>query len=183
MPGGTPAERRRCRRGHDRDVMTAAAALDLLRLLRSAGTEVWVDGGWGVDALLGEQTRPHADLDVVVPVADVPLLRQLLADGGFAVLRDWLPTALAVRHPDGREVDLHPVTPTADGGGDQELFAPDPPFHYGPPVTGHLGGEQVLCVSAETQLRAHVGYEPQPEDRADVHAIAERFGLPLPQGY
>jgi lincosamide nucleotidyltransferase A/C/D/E len=163
--------------------MPASTALELLRLFERAGIEVWVDGGWGVDALLGEQTRPHADLDVVVPVDDVPRARQLLSDAGFAVLREWLPTALAVRHPDGREVDLHPVTPTADGGGDQELFAPDPPFHYGPPATGHLDGVEVSCVSAESQLRAHQGYEPQPEDRADVLALATRFGLPLPDGY
>ncbi|TXR56801.1 nucleotidyltransferase domain-containing protein [Quadrisphaera setariae] len=163
--------------------MTASTALDLLRLFERAGIEVWVDGGWGVDALLGEQTRPHADLDVVVLVADVPRARELLAEAGFAILREWLPTALAVRHPDGREVDLHPVTPTADGGGDQELFAPDPPFHYGPPSTGHLDGVEVACVSAESQLRAHQGYEPQPEDRADVLALATRFGLPLPEAY
>ncbi len=29
---------------------------------------VWLDGGWGVDALLGEQGRPHDDVDVVVPL-------------------------------------------------------------------------------------------------------------------
>lgn len=82
-----------------------------------------------------------------------------------------------------REVDLHPVTPTPDGGGNQELFAPDPPFRYGPPTTGLLNGEEVLCVSAETQLRAHVGYEPQPEDRADVIALATQFALPRPEGH
>lgn len=163
--------------------MTAATALDLLRLFQSTGIEVWVDGGWGVDALLGEQTRPHADLDVVLSCDDVPRARQLLADAGFVVLREWLPTALAVRHPDGREVDLHPVAPTDDGGGDQALPAPGPPFHYGPPATGLLDGVEVVCVSAESQLRAHEGYEPQPEDRADVLALATRFGLPLPEGY
>ncbi|MEH3078052.1 MAG: hypothetical protein PGN11_15540 [Quadrisphaera sp.] len=41
----------------------------------------------------------------------------------------------------------------------------------------------MACVSAESQLRAHQGYEPQPEDRADVLALATRFGLPLPAGY
>ncbi|WP_180358010.1 nucleotidyltransferase domain-containing protein [Streptomyces sp. NP160] len=163
--------------------MTASAALGLLRLFERGGIKLWVDGGWGVDALLGEQTRPHADLDVVLPVTDVPRARRLLSDAGFAVLREWLPTALAVRHPDGREVDLHPVTPTADGGGDQELFPPDPPFHHGPPTTGLLDGVEVLCVSAESQLRAHLGYEPQPEDRADALALASRSGLTLPDGY
>ena len=163
--------------------MSAQTALDLLRALQGAGVDAWVDGGWGVDALLGQQTRPHADLDVVISATDVPLGQQVLSDAGFTVLRAWLPTALAMRHPDGREVDLHPVTPTDDGGGDQQLFPPNPPFHYGPPVTGLLHGVQVLCVSAETQLRAHLGYEPQPEDRADVLALATRFGLPVPEGY
>ncbi|WP_445256595.1 hypothetical protein [Nocardioides aurantiacus] len=31
------------------------------------------------------------------------------------MLRDWLPAALALRDPGGREVDLHPVDPTPDG--------------------------------------------------------------------
>ncbi|WP_170131694.1 nucleotidyltransferase domain-containing protein [Quadrisphaera granulorum] len=163
--------------------MSAAVALDLLRMLRGAGIDAWVDGGWGVDALLGEQTRPHADLDIVLPATHLARAREVLSGAGFVALREWLPTALAMRHPDGREVDLHPVTPTADGGGDQELFAPDPPFHYGPPTTGFLDGQGVPCVSAETQLRAHMGYEPQPEDRADVVALAARFALPRPEGY
>lgn len=30
--------------------------------LTAAGIRVWVDGGWGVDALVGRQTRHHDDL-------------------------------------------------------------------------------------------------------------------------
>src|SRR5919201_6639891 len=29
--------------------------------------KVWLDRGWGLDALLGEQTRPHDDLDLAIP--------------------------------------------------------------------------------------------------------------------
>ena len=36
---------------------------------------VWIDGGWGVDALAREQTRPHEDLDIALRHADVPKLR------------------------------------------------------------------------------------------------------------
>lgn len=32
-----------------------------------AGFEVGVGGGWAVDALLGHQTRDHADLDIALP--------------------------------------------------------------------------------------------------------------------
>jgi lincosamide nucleotidyltransferase A/C/D/E len=167
----------------DHSVMTATSVVELLRLLEVAGVFPWVDGGWGVDALLGHQTRPHADLDIVIPESAVPAVREALTAVGFTVLRNWLPTALAMRHADGREVDLHPITPTEDGGGEQRLFPPEPPFHYDAPTTGVINGTQVTCVDAATQLRAHVGYHPQPQDHADVVALATRFRLPLPPGY
>jgi lincosamide nucleotidyltransferase A/C/D/E len=41
--------------------------LEVLDILDADGVMHWLDGGWGVDALLGVQTRPHADLDLAVP--------------------------------------------------------------------------------------------------------------------
>ncbi len=41
--------------------MTSADLIDLLRWLKEASIEVWLDGGWGVDALLDTQTREHKD--------------------------------------------------------------------------------------------------------------------------
>jgi len=38
--------------------MNIADVIDLYTQLENLGIEVWLDGGWGVDALLGEQTRP-----------------------------------------------------------------------------------------------------------------------------
>ncbi len=58
--------------------MTAADVIDLYAQLGDLGIQVWIDGGWGVDALLGEQTRPHGDLDIVIQQEDVPRLRELL---------------------------------------------------------------------------------------------------------
>lgn len=43
-------------------MMSAERVLDLLDLLVDRGLDVWVDGGWGVDALAGRQTREHGDL-------------------------------------------------------------------------------------------------------------------------
>uniref|UniRef100_UPI003F87D29B nucleotidyltransferase domain-containing protein n=1 Tax=Actinosynnema sp. TaxID=1872144 RepID=UPI003F87D29B len=43
-----------------------ADVLAVLDLAEAAGARLWIDGGWGVDALLGERTRRHGDLDVVV---------------------------------------------------------------------------------------------------------------------
>ena len=166
--------------------MTAAAAVQVLELLERAQVQAWVDGGWGVDALLGRQTRPHGDLDLVIPAADVVAAHAALTGAGFTVTRDLLPTAIAYVHQDGREVDLHPVRPTPDGGGDQDLsgdqnLVTDRPFHYGPPIDGWIAGAQVLCVDGETQLRAHSGYVPDAEDLADVAALVEHLGSDLPE--
>src|SRR5260221_13746165 len=51
----------------------------LLDLFAGRGIHVWLEGGWGVDALLGEQIREHDDVDLVVDVADLPQLSELLA--------------------------------------------------------------------------------------------------------
>lgn len=37
--------------------------INLYQRLLDAGIPIWLDGGWGVDALLEEQTRIHDDLD------------------------------------------------------------------------------------------------------------------------
>lgn len=47
-------------------VTAAADVLTVLDLADAAGARVWLDGGWGVDVLLGVQTGQHGDLDVAV---------------------------------------------------------------------------------------------------------------------
>lgn len=44
--------------------MISEDVLALYTALHELGIQIWIDGGWGVDALLGEQTRPHQDLDI-----------------------------------------------------------------------------------------------------------------------
>ena len=152
---------------------------ELLDAFDEIAVHYWLDGGWGVDCLLGAQSRVHGDLDVVLPRSDVHRVRALLVSRGFGVVRDWLPTTLAVRDGQGREVDLHPVDLTADGGGDQTL-RDGAIWHYAPPVEGSINGRSIRCASAEQQLLMHQGYEPRPIDHLDVRRIAERFCLPAP---
>jgi lincosamide nucleotidyltransferase A/C/D/E len=157
--------------------------LEVLDLLADAGATAWVDGGWGVDALLGEATRPHSDLDLVVLLDQLDLVREALSRAGFTtVLRDWLPAALAVADGTGREIDLHPVTGSAGNGGHQ-LLPDGEPFPYPPPVTGGIGGREVLCVDAETQVRCHLGYQPTAKDRQDMAKLHARTAVALPEEY
>ena len=160
----------------------AADVLDLLRALDEQDVHYWLDGGWGVDCLLGEQSRLHDDLDLVVPRPDLDRVRALLVSFRYQVIRDWLPMTIAFRDESGRVVDLHPIDPTADGGGDQ-ILNDDETWHYAPPVDGSIQGRSIRCSSAEDQLLMHLGYEPRPVDFADVRRIAERFGLRAPSPF
>jgi len=55
--------------------------------LRILGVEIWIDGGWGVDALLGEQSRSHQDLDIAIEEKDVPKLKEMLCGRGYKEIR------------------------------------------------------------------------------------------------
>src|SRR2546429_5657575 len=63
--------------------MSGDAVVQLMRLFDQSGIDVVVDGGWGVDALLGEQTRSHNDLDIALQHKDLPKLRELLEVQGY----------------------------------------------------------------------------------------------------
>jgi lincosamide nucleotidyltransferase A/C/D/E len=83
---------------------------DLIRLyteLEKLGITIWIDGGWGVDALLGVQTRPHSDLDIAIEQRNAPALYEFLAARGFREIkreREWN-FVLSDQH--GREIDVH----------------------------------------------------------------------------
>jgi lincosamide nucleotidyltransferase A/C/D/E len=178
-------------RAHDRTVaryssrmQTALDVLAILDRLAAAGVRCWLDGGWGVDALLGVQTRAHDDLDLVVAAEQLPALYAALALDDYALAEDALPTRAVLRAPPDRRVDLHPVAFDA-AGGTQQL--PDGASFRYPPEGFHgrgvIAGRAIACLTAKVQLLCHTGYEPDADDRHDVQALCARFGLALPAGY
>lgn len=68
---------------HKKTLMTAQDVVAILRLFEQNGIADIVDGGWGVEALLGKQTRPHNDLDIALSHNDVPKARELLVARGY----------------------------------------------------------------------------------------------------
>jgi lincosamide nucleotidyltransferase A/C/D/E len=161
---------------------------EILDRLALYGIEVWVDGGWGVDALLGEQSRVHDDLDLVIARGDCSLAQEGLAALGFewaADIEPGLPARLALRDPDDRRVDLHPVVFDDAGNGWQEL--PDGDWGCysaeGLRGVGSIAQRRVRCLTPELQVRHHLGYEPDPDDHHDMRRLAERFQLHLPSPY
>jgi lincosamide nucleotidyltransferase A/C/D/E len=165
--------------------MRAADVLMVLDLLEGAGLVVWLDGGWGVDALVGVQSRPHQDLDLAIARDDRPAAQAALAAAGFE--RDptavpGLPARVLLADGHGRQVDLHLLVFDAHGDGWQEV-GEDAWGAYPAEdltATGVVGGRRVRCTSAPLQVRHHLGYPLTGTDRHDLRLLAERFGVAVP---
>jgi len=65
-------------------VITESDACEIIQLAMKAGIGVRLDGGWGIDALIGRQTRPHDDIDLFVQRKDAERFVNLIAAEGFA---------------------------------------------------------------------------------------------------
>lgn len=166
--------------------MQEREVLGVIAALKEADLQVWIDGGWGVDALLREVTRPHEDLDLVVELTALPQVFERLAALGFSVQEDLSPVRVVLSSSDGRQIDLHPVTFDEDGTGWQVGASPDGsdcPYPADGFAVGGILGEAVPCLSAELQLEHHSGYEPRDRDRKDMASLADRFGLELPSSF
>jgi lincosamide nucleotidyltransferase A/C/D/E len=163
--------------------LTADDVVDIID--RLAGIDVWVDGGWGVDALVGEQTREHDDLDLVVSWDDLERVRTVLSEFDYRVDPPELPAFYVLVDPTGRRVDLHLVVFDEDGNGWQQLRKDDAWGLYpaqGLRGEGIIGGRRVRCLTPELQLKHHLGYEWDENDRHDLALLSARFGIPLPPG-
>lgn len=143
--------------------------IDVLSALANAGCRVWVAGGWGVDALVGEQTREHRDLDLAIDARCEAEALATLGALGYAIETDRRPARVELAATGARWVDLHPVHFAADGHG-RQADGEGGSFEYPPGcfTTGRIGDRQVPCLTAEQQLRFRTGYELRDVDRHDI---------------
>lgn len=183
--------------------MTAEDVVDLYSGLLARSVRLWMDGGWGVDALLGRQTRPHKDFDAIAAFEDLPALTRFLSERGFALKliwdeNRWAPcpeppplvgrerraaeaaTAFVLEDGSGRELDFHLVRL-----GEHGLWTPDwDTDHVFPPEAfsgaGVVGGTRVRCLSAKMQMRTHAGYALKESDLHDLRLLHDRFGVDYP---
>jgi lincosamide nucleotidyltransferase A/C/D/E len=166
--------------------MTEADLCAFLDLSASLGVELWLDGGWAVDAWLGGQTRPHADVDIVIESRDLSTLVEALRERGYDdVPRDdtraW---NFVLGDGDGHLVDFHVIDLGPDGTG---IYGPPPPEFIFPAdsltaVTG-LCGRKVRAIPPHRLVEFHTGYEPDADDQADVLALCDRFDIAVPPQY
>ncbi len=161
--------------------MKAETVVELLKLFGENKIDTVIDGGWGVDALLGEQTRYHEDLDIAIPHKDVPKLRELLTERGFKDVPrdDTRDCNFVLGDRLGNSVDIHSYT--FDEQGNNIYGVAYLPEHF--TGVGLINGYPVKCISAEWMVKFHTGYELDENDFLDTLALCKRFDIALPEEY
>ena len=161
--------------------MTANDVIEIVQLLNQNDIDVIVDGGWGVEALLGEQTRTHDDLDVAVQHKDVAKIRALLEARGYKDIPrdDTRECNFVLVDDDGHLIDIHSYTFDSAG---KIVFGVEYPYES-LNGTGFINGYPVKCISPEWMVKFHTGYELDENDCHDVKLLCQRFGIEIPKEY
>jgi len=168
--------------------ISAEHAAALYERAYGAGIRCWVMGGWGVDALLGTQTRPHHDLDLLVLAEDLPRFDEVMTTAGFVQREvgedenEWItlagaewPTAFVMSDASGCELDVHAV----EISGRRAIPRCAVPWTFPDGAlegNGVIGGTTVACLSVEGQLGAHTGYEPSENHVRDMTVLTRLRG-------
>lgn len=152
--------------------MKVDQVLAVLDTVRSLGCRFWLEGGWGVDALVGRQTRPHRDLDLDVDASYEQQVLDALHELGYVIETDWRPNRVELAAPGRGWVDLHPLVIDDDGNARQAALSGG--WHEFPRsffAQGRIGGTSVPCVSVEAQRLFRTGYELRDVDRHDLAVL------------
>ncbi len=162
--------------------MTSDMVHWFLNLFDELDITVWIDGGWGIDALLGECTREHQDLDIMISWEDSVILTGALFTRGFVDIHtdDRKDRNFVMGHRLHGMIDFHVIELTEGGGaiygpGEIDWVITESELN----AVGFIGGRQVRCLSVDYQVRSHAGYILQDTDFADLRALHEKYGVGL----
>lgn len=132
--------------------MQARDVIELYKLFKENGIEIWIDGGWGIDVLLGKQTRIHKDLDIAIEKKDIPKFRKLLEAKGYKEIKLEIarPHNFVLRDNKGHEIDVHVIELDNKGDG---IYGPVENGKMYPAASltgkGIIEDQKVRCISAE----------------------------------
>jgi lincosamide nucleotidyltransferase A/C/D/E len=178
-------------------MVSAQDVIIIYRRLLDNGIQFWLTGGWGIDALLGEQTRPHKDLDVIVLLDDVVRMRELLSRDGYGLKELWsenrwvldahgieTATAFVLQDSGERELDVHAMRLDDQGNGVPAWEGQRFVFrHQDLSGAGMIAGVAVRCLAPEMQVLCHTGYALPDKQLRDLELMHEKFGVEYPDGY
>ena len=165
-------------------MMNEHDVVDLLGAIENLNLTVWIGGGWGVDALVGTQTRPHNDIDLYIEQRDaVSFIKMIRAKGYSEVKTEYTSEAHTVwQNASGHVIDLHLIE-LRESDTESLYFEGEAYPLFVLDGTGTIGGIPVRCFTAEAQLLFHQGYEHSEKDIQDVLLLFKTFGFDMPEEY
>lgn len=166
--------------------MTAEDVVNFYRELEDMGIKIWIEGGWGADALLEKQTRVHHDLDIIIQKKDVEEAEAMLFSRGYYIIpRDDLSELnFHMEDNSGHEIDFTVLEFDEEGNGiygsiENGEMNPKDSFNG----IGKINDYQVRCVSPEYAVAFRTGYELRDIDYQDVKALCKKFDIEMPEEY
>jgi len=163
-------------------MVNKADAVEIISYAEDNGIDIWLDGGWGVDALLEMETRVHNDIDLFVEKINGKKFTDIIKEKGFSEIKEAYTTASHTVWKDAKDriIDLHIFEFTGQG---TLLFegATYPASVFS--GIGRIGDKVVKCIGAEEQVLFHLGYEHDENDIHDVRLLCEKFHIPVPNEY
>jgi lincosamide nucleotidyltransferase A/C/D/E len=171
----------------------ADALLEVADTLEAAHVRYWFAGGWGVDALLGRQTRPHRDLDVVIDEfeSNEPRARQALEAIGYRHVKFdeggiWMPLRSTLDDDAGHKVELMgidwPRLTSEMRAREGSATAPFDGHVSGVFTAGTVNGRKVPCLSAPVQRLFHTGFDLEPGGQHNVDLLDTEIGSQTDRG-
>lgn len=153
-------------------IATEEAVLEVLSLLEKNDIRYWLDGGWGVDALAGKQTREHRDIDLDFDACQMDSLLRILQEAGYDIVTDERPVRIELYHPQYSYIDIHPFVLLEAGKAKQSdyeggWFEFDADFFD---VVSYKG-RKIPCISLKGQNLFHTGYELRDVDVHDIEVL------------
>jgi len=157
--------------------------LEVAQALQEEDLKFWFAGGWGIDVLLGSQSRNHLDLDIVVDDYSRDQTRVTRALSKLGYLRAepriggvWMPSVVALSDWSGRRIELMEVdwrrfAANSGHATEEEGVISSDALRAIAFSEGVIGDQKLPCLSRKAQLLFHSDFILAEKQRRDLDVL------------
>ena len=112
-------------------------------------------------------------------------MKSILAAKGFELSEGGCAKNFVLENKSGKQIDVHAARFDPQGNGIYRMQNGEDWIYpaEGFAGKGNVGGVEVKCLSAKTQMLCHTGYELGEKDFHEMEMLHQRFGIDYPHQY